>query len=186
MTLSYKCFLCLTAFIRYAVQDPFVKVWLARNGRYLLETFPLLFFCVSLEIKMINYPFHYKNCWSNVFQNQGMENKTADCILLSFTKKPSGLLQHWMPTLMLLVLHLQNPLQTAYGAKSAVVLHHVPPWSPSKGQVRVWQGQPCAQAVVSYWSKPFSWHKSQLSLKSMSLCSWGSPVRVLWKPAVGS
>lgn len=122
------------AFTRYVVQDPLVKDWFARMGWYLLETFPLLFFCVSLEIKMTKYPFHYKNCWSNIFQSQCMENKTADCILLSFTKKPSGLLQHWMTSLMLLVLRLRNPLQAAYGAKSAVVLHHVHSWSPSKGQ----------------------------------------------------
>lgn len=35
--------------------------------------------------------------------------------------RPSGLLQHCVIILMLLLLYLQNPLQSAYGAKSA---HH--------------------------------------------------------------
>lgn len=136
MTLSYKCFLCLTGWCIHEVcssgssckglvcQDGMIPTW---------NISPPFFLCFS-EIKMTKYPFHYKNCWSNIFQSQCMENKTADCILLSFTKKPSGLLQHWMTSLMLLVLRLRNPLQAAYGAKSAVVLHHVHSWSPSKGQ----------------------------------------------------
>lgn len=95
---------------------------------------------------------------------------------LSFTRaqgfiEPSGLVQHC--TISLMLLPLQNPLHSACGAESAVVLHHIPPWSPPKGQGRAWLGQPCAQAVFSCWNKPMSWHKSKFHV---SHCSCRSPI----------
>lgn len=162
-------FLCICVNMR-------VNVIIYWNSQYSRSHPQLWSNCVSLEIKMTRYPIHYKNCWSNIFPNQGTENNTIDLILLSSTKKvtfysakgfvrPSGLLQHCVIILMLLLLHVPNPPQGAYGAKSAVVPHH----NAFMSHIKRMEKSLSAQVVISYCSKPFSRHKSRLSLRSLFL-----------------
>lgn len=79
-----------------------------------------------------------------------------------------GLIQ--LCTMIFMLLPLQNPLQRAWDAESAVVPCHKTSWLLPAGQ------EPCAHAVISCCNKPISWHKSRQSRFHASHHSWRSPI----------